>query len=72
MITTYLTIALIVLSILLVISVLLQQIGNGLSPTFGGSGGSYQTRRGFEKVLFRSTIVLGILIVIASIIYISL
>lgn len=72
MVTTYLTIALIVLSVLLVISVLLQQIGNGLSPTFGGSGGSYQTRRGFEKVLFRATIALGILIVIISLVYISL
>ncbi len=72
MITTYLTIALIVLSVLLVVSVLLQQIGNGLSPTFGGSGGSYQTRRGFEKILFRATIVFGVLIVITSITYISL
>jgi protein translocase SecG subunit len=48
----------------------LQQIGNGLSATFGGAGGSYQTRRGFEKVLFRATIVFGILIIIGSIAYI--
>jgi protein translocase SecG subunit len=67
---TYISIALIVLSILLVASVLLQQIGNGLSSTFGGAGGSYQTRRGFEKILFRATIVFGILIMIGSIAYI--
>jgi protein translocase SecG subunit len=67
---TYISIALIVLSVLLVASVLLQQIGNGLSATFGGAGGSYQTRRGFEKVLFRATIVFGILIIIGSIAYI--
>ena len=41
MITNYLTITLIVLSVLLVISVLMQQMGSGLSSTFGGTGGSY-------------------------------
>lgn len=72
MITNYLTIALIILSVLLVISVLMQQMGSGLSSTFGGDGGSYQTRRGFEKILFRGTIILGVFIVITSIVYISL
>jgi protein translocase SecG subunit len=67
---TYISIALIVLSVLLVASVLLQQIGSGLSSTFGGGGGSYQTRRGFEKILFRATIVFGVLIIIGSIAYI--
>jgi preprotein translocase subunit SecG len=69
---TYISIALITLSVLLVTSVLLQQMGSGLSSTFGGSGASYQTRRGLEKVLFRATIVLGVLIVVGSIVYIAL
>jgi protein translocase SecG subunit len=68
---TYLSIALIVLSILLVASVLLQQMGSGLSSTFGGNGASYQTRRGFEKILFQATIIFGILIVIGSIAYLA-
>jgi protein translocase SecG subunit len=69
---TYISIALITLSVLLVASVLLQQMGSGLSSTFGGGGSSYQTRRGLEKVLFRATIFLGVLIVVGSIVYIAL
>lgn len=69
---TYISIALITLSILLVAAVLLQQMGSGLSSTFGGGGAAYQTRRGFEKLLFRATIVFGILIVIGSVVYIAL
>lgn len=55
-----LTIFQIVLSILLIGAILLQQRGTGLSATFGGEGGFYRTKRGFEKILFISTIVLGI------------
>lgn len=69
---TYISIALIILSVLLVASVLLQQMGSGLSSTFGGGGAAYQTRRGFEKFLFRATIAFGILIVIGSLVYIAL
>ena len=69
---TYLSIALITLSVLLVASVLLQQMGSGLSSTFGGGGATYQTRRGFEKILFRATILFGILIIVGSIVYLAL
>ena len=51
----------IVISVLLVIMILLQQRGGGLSATFGGSGEVYRTRRGMEKAIFRATIVLAIL-----------
>jgi protein translocase SecG subunit len=68
----YISIALITLSVLLVASVLLQQMGSGLSSTFGGGGAAYQTRRGLEKVLFRATIFFGILIVVGSVVYIAL
>ncbi|MCC7356361.1 MAG: preprotein translocase subunit SecG [Candidatus Doudnabacteria bacterium] len=47
----------------LIITVSLQRKGAGLSTVFGGSGNIAQTRRGFEKWLFFTTIVLGILFV---------
>lgn len=55
----------IVISVILVILILLQERSSGLSGIFGGEsgGGVYQTRRGFEKMIFTSTIVLGIIFV---------
>jgi len=50
----------IIISVLLVISILLQNRGAGLSETFGGTGNVYQTKRGFDKFLFAGTIVLAI------------
>ena len=41
----------IIVSILLIISILLQNKGAGLSGTFGGDFGGYYTKRGFEKFL---------------------
>ena len=60
-ITSILTIVQIIVSILLIVTVLMQQRGVGLSATFGGEGNMYRTKRGVEKVLFISTIVLAIL-----------
>lgn len=57
----YLNIAQIVLAALLTVLVLLQQKGSGLGSAFGGSSDIYQTRRGAEKVIFRSTIVIAII-----------
>lgn len=53
----------IVLSGLLVASILLQQSGSGIGGAFGGDNFSagFHTRRGFEKILFNSTIVLAVL-----------
>jgi preprotein translocase subunit SecG len=56
----------IVISLLLAVSILLQQRGGGLSATFGGSGEVYRTRRGMEKVIYRSTIILAILFLITA------
>lgn len=58
-----LDIAHIVVSVLLVGAILLQRRSGGLSPTFGGEGGFYRTRRGLERGLFFATIVLAILFV---------
>lgn len=58
----------IILSILLIGSILLQKSDAGLGGAFGGandfSGG--HTRRGFEKTLFNSTIILAILFVAST------
>ena len=57
----------IVLSVLLIIAVLLQQRGSGLSAgILGGAGGSFHTKRGLEKTLYVATIVLGILFIGSS------
>lgn len=51
----------IIVSVLMIISILLQNRGAGLSETFGGSGNVYQTKRGFDKFLFMATIALALL-----------
>lgn len=54
----YLSIAQIVISIILIVLILLQERSSGLSGVFGGTeAGAYQTRRGFEKIIFAATIV---------------
>ena len=63
-----LTYSQIVLSILLIIFILLQQKGNGLSSTFGGSSMEYSTKRGAEKVIFYSTIVVAVIFISVSVI----
>lgn len=54
------TFAYILVSILLTLSILLQNQGGGLGSAFGGSG-SYHTRRGMEKALFSATIGLAVI-----------
>ncbi|PIP51818.1 preprotein translocase subunit SecG, partial [Candidatus Beckwithbacteria bacterium CG23_combo_of_CG06-09_8_20_14_all_47_9] len=46
-----------VLSVLIVVSILLQSQGSGLGSAWGGGGETYHTKRGVEKVLFNLTIV---------------
>jgi preprotein translocase subunit SecG len=58
----YLDIALIITSIALILSVILQSKGAGLGGLTGGdTGGIFTARRGIEKVLFRVTIILSVL-----------
>ena len=47
--------------------VLLQAKGQGLGNIFGGGGETYRTRRGVERVLFRTTIALIVAFVALSI-----
>ncbi|GAP05694.1 MAG TPA: preprotein translocase subunit SecG [Anaerolinea thermolimosa] len=59
---TYLDIALIITSIALIISVILQSKGTGLGGLTGGDSGSvFTARRGIEKTLFYITIGLSVL-----------
>jgi len=51
----------IVVAVLLMLAVLLQNRGVGLSGIFGGSGNIYRTKRGLEKKLFVATIILGVI-----------
>lgn len=62
-ITQIISIGQIIISVLLMIAILLQQRGSGIGGAFGGGGASYYTKRGMEKILFISTIILGILFV---------
>lgn len=55
------TVAQVLISILLIIAILLQQRGTGLSAAFGGDGNIYRTKRGLEKIIFIATIVLSAL-----------
>ena len=58
----YIDIALIITSIALIVSVILQSKGAGLGGLAGGdTGGVFTARRGVEKTLFRVTIVLSVI-----------
>ena len=50
----------VLVSVLLIISILMQNRGAGLSSTFGGDFGGYYTKRGLEKFLFYFSIALSI------------
>jgi protein translocase SecG subunit len=60
----------IILSIILVVTVLLQQSAAGVGGVLGGgdTGGLHHTRRGFEKFLFATTIIVGILFVASALV----
>ncbi|OGE76164.1 MAG: preprotein translocase subunit SecG [Candidatus Doudnabacteria bacterium RIFCSPHIGHO2_02_FULL_48_21] len=55
-------IAQIAVSVLIIISVLIQNRGSGLSSVFGG-GNIYRTKRGLERGLFILTVILVILFI---------
>lgn len=61
--STLLSIAMIVVSTTLVLSIVVQGKAAGLGGLAGGGdqGGSFSARRGLEKTLFRITIILSVL-----------
>lgn len=56
----------VMLAVVLIVLVLLQSRGAGLSGLFGGSGNIYQTKRGLEKNLFYATIVISTIFFLVS------
>ena len=61
-VANYLFISLIITSIALILSVILQSKGAGLGGLTGAdTGGVFTARRGIEKILFRVTIVLSVI-----------
>lgn len=64
----FINVAEIIVAITLIISILLQNKGAGLSGTFGGGFEGYYTRRGFEKFLVFFSIFLASTFIILAII----
>ena len=61
----------IVLSVILVLSIMLQRQGAELGGAWGGSGESFHTtRRGFEKFLFILAVTCGILFALSALLQI--
>lgn len=60
---TFLKFFQIIVSILLILLILTQERGTGLSLTFGGIGHVYHSKRGAEKVIAIATVVLAIVFV---------
>lgn len=60
----------IVVSILLVLSILLQHKSAGLSATFGGGSNAYSSKRGLDKLLANATVLFAILFFGTAIAYI--
>ncbi len=52
--------------IFLMLAILFQARGSGLSATFGGDSSVYRSRRGIEKRLWQFTIVLMVLFCVFS------
>jgi len=64
---TYFAIAEAVISILLILTIVLQQRGSTLGSPFGGETSFYATRRGIQQKLFVATIVLAILFTVLAV-----
>lgn len=60
------TISLVVDSILLITTILMQQRGASLGGAFGGDSSIYRSRRGVEKLLFRLTILFAIIFLVLA------
>ena len=61
----------VVVSVLLVISVLLQNRAEGLGTMFGGGGEVFRTKRGMERVLYYGTMILAAIFASLSLIIVK-
>ncbi len=62
----FLAVGQILVSIAVIVAILLQARGTGLSGTFGGDSAVYRSRRGIERRLWQFTIILIVLFVLFS------
>jgi preprotein translocase subunit SecG len=65
---TLLTIIHFIISLFLIVLILLQSEGSGLSSAWGGATTPYHSRRGMEKIVFTLTIVFSVAFFITSLI----
>jgi protein translocase SecG subunit len=66
-----LTIAQVIISLLIIVTILVQEKGSGLGEAIGGTGGASNfqtTKRGAEKVLSQVTIILLIAFIAVSLV----
>lgn len=68
---TYLNIAQLMVSILIVL-VILAQVKESGSGLFGSAQSTFRTRRGLEKTLFEFTVVLAVVFLVVSILSVRL
>ncbi len=64
---TTITIVQIIIALFLILAILVQSRGTGLSSSFGGGGEFYRSRRGIENLLLKLTVFLIILFLASSI-----
>lgn len=69
---SFLLIIQIILSIVLIVVILLQAKGTGLSGVFGGENSIYRSKRGVEKLLIYITIGLAVAFLILSIVQVKI
>ncbi len=65
--SSYLNVAQIIISIVLMVVILLQSKGAGFNGTFNNDASVFRTRRGLEKTLFQLAIGLAAVFVVVSI-----
>jgi preprotein translocase subunit SecG len=64
----FLAIGQLILSVALIVAILMQARGTGLSGTFGGDSAVYRSRRGVERRLWQFTILLLVLFVLFALV----
>ncbi len=71
MLKNILTISQIIISLSLIFLIVLQAKGVGLGRAWGGGGEFYKSRRGVENIIFKSTIIIAVLFLAATILNLS-
>ncbi len=64
---TYLSIAMIIVSVLLIALIILGAQNSGVGNVFGGDSPVYHSRRGIERTLFNSTVWVAVIFFILAI-----